>query len=171
MAEDLAKLLQITEKDLEALPHAQALMIKAWLNIKQALYDILGAYPQGNVLPYWYEASNTLAKSNAIPASSTGTNQIKISADAAFVACSIRGASSGDFTVQVLQDASDRQLTNEQVHSSTILGTAQFPGILHKPLLLPANTTITMNYTDLSGDTNQIWFCFVGYKVYNRKVG
>jgi hypothetical protein len=171
MSEDLAKILQITEEDLKALPKPQALMIKAWLNIKQALYDILGAYPQANVLPYWYQSSNTRAKSNAINGGSTGTNQIKISADAAFVACSVRGASTGDFAVQVLQDASDRQLTNEQVHSSAILGTAQFPGILHKPLLLPANTTITQNYADLSGQTNEIYFDYVGYKVYNRKVG
>lgn len=163
--------LDITEKQLLALPEPAQTMVKAALNIKQALYDVLGSYPQDNVLPYFYQASNTTAKSNSIAANSTGQNSIKISADSAFVACSIRGASTGDFTVQLRQDASDRIIMNEQVHSSAIMGTAERPGPLHKPMLLPANTTISLDYTDLSGATNQIWFDLAGFKVYNRKLG
>lgn len=163
--------LEITADQLAKLPEPAQLMVKAALNIKQALYDVLGAYPQDNVLPYFYQASNTSAKGNAVGASTTGQNSIKISADSAFVACSIRGASTGDFTVQLRQDASDRIIMNEQVHSSAIMGTAERPGPLHKSMLLPANTTISLDYTDLSGATNQIWFDLCGFKVYNRKLG
>ena len=113
----------------------------------------------------------TSANSNAIAASSTGQNSIKISADSAFIAMSVRGASTGDYTVMARQDASDRQMMNQQVHSSAFMGTAQRPGPLHKPLLLPANTTISLDYTDLSGATNEIYLSFVGFKVYNRQMG
>ncbi len=163
--------LEITAEQLAKLPEPAQLMVKAALNIKQALYDVLGAYPQDNVLPYFYQASNTTAKSNSVAANATGQNSIKISADSAFVACSVRGASTGDFTVQLRQDASDRIIMNEQVHSSAIMGTAERPGPLHKSMLLPANTTISLDYTDLSGATNQIWFDLCGFKVYNRKLG
>ena len=67
-------------------------------------------------------------------------------------------------------DSSDRQLQNEAIHSSNFMGTAQRPGPLNKPLLLPANTTISFDLTDISGSTNQLWFDFGGFKIYNRKV-
>lgn len=164
-------LLDITAEQLQKLPEPAQTMVKAALNIKQALYDVLGSYPQDNVLPYFYQASNTTAKSNAVGANTTGQNSIKISADSAFVACSVRGASTGDFTAQLRQDASDRILMNEQIHSSALMGTAEFPGPFHKPMLLPANTTLSIDYTDLSGATNQIWLSLAGFKVYNRKLG
>ncbi len=164
----MPSLLDITEKDLNKLPFDLRMQIKAFLNIKQAFYDVLGKYPQDNVLPYFYQASNTTAKSNQLAANGNGQNSIKISADSAFIACSIRGASNGDFTAFIRQDASDRQLMNEQVHSSALMGTAERPGFFDKPMLLPANTTLSMDYTDLSGATNQIYLAFVGFKVYNR---
>ncbi len=168
----MASPLDITLKDLEALPEPVRTQIKAMLNIKQALYDILGKYPQDNVLPYFYQAVNTAATPNtpALVANSTGQNSIKISADSAFIACSICGASTGDFTALLRQDASDRQLMNQQIHSSALMGTAERPGYFNKPLLLPANTTISIDYTDLSGATNEVYFSLVGFKVYNRMV-
>lgn len=167
----MPSLLDITEKELRALPVDLRMQIKAFLNIKQALYDVLGQYPQDNVLPYYYQASNTIAEGNQILANNTGQNSIKISADSAFIGCSIRGASTGDFTAFIRQDNSDRQLMNEQVHSSALMGTAERPGIFNKPLLLAANTTISLDYTDLSGQDNEIYLSFVGFKVYNRQAG
>ncbi len=164
--------LDITLAQLDQLPEPVRTQVKAMLNIKQALYDILGKYPQDNVLPYFYQAINTSGTPNTpnLSASGTGQNSIKISADSAFVACSICGASTGDFTCLMRQDASDRQLMNQQIHSSALMGTAERPGNFNKPLLLPANTTISLEYTDLSGAANDIYLSLVGFKVYNRMV-
>jgi hypothetical protein len=163
--------LDITEADLKALPQGVAReAVKAILNVRQALFDTLGGFPADNVMPYFYSFINTTANANAIPANGTIQNSIKISADAAFVGMSIRGASDGDYTAFMRIDASDRQLMNIQIHSSALMGTAERPGPLHKPLLLPANTTISFDVTDLSGATNQLYFVIAGFKVYGRRV-
>ncbi len=165
--------LDISTQALEALNQMNpgaALSVKALLNIRQALFDILGAFPQDNVLPYFYSFHNTVAASNQITANGTIQNSIKISADAAFIAMSVRGASLGDYTAFMRMDASDRQLMNEAVNSSAFMGTAERPGPLHKPLLLPANTTVSFDITDISGATNELYLTLAGFKVYNRKI-
>lgn len=169
----MASPLDITGQQLDALMAANApagMAVKALLNIRQALFDILGAFPQDNVLPYFYSFSNTLAKGNAIAANGAIQNSIKISADAAFVAMSVRGQSTGDFLAFMRMDASDRQLMNEAVISGAFMGTAQRPAPLHKPLLLPANTTVSFDITDVTGQTNELYLTLAGFKVYNRKI-
>jgi hypothetical protein len=163
-------ILDITQGELDQLPAPIKAQVKAMLNIRQALFDILGAYPQDNVLPYYYAFQNTVAAGNAIPASGTIQNSIKISADAAFIGCSIRGASDGDYLAFMRMDASDRQLMNQPIHSSAFMGTAERPGPLHKPLLLPANTTVSFDITDLTGAQNQLYLAIAGFKIYNRKI-
>lgn len=135
-------------------------------SIRQALFDILGAYPAANVLPYGYSFSNTTAKGNAVGAGATINNSIKITADSAFIARYVTGASTGAYLIFPRMDASDRQLVNEAVHSAAWVGTAERPNILPKPLLLPANTTISFDVTDLSGAENEVYFTFIGFKIY-----
>lgn len=163
-------LIKVTPQELAALDPATQAKVKAIFNLRQALFDILGSYPQDNVLPYFYSLHNTLAQNNAIAANSTIQNSIKISADSAFVANTVRGVSTGDLLFFVRTDSSDRQLENEPIHSSNFMGTAQRPAPLHKPLLLPANTTLSFDITDISGATNQLWLTLAGFKIYNRKV-
>ena len=173
-------LLDIKEGDLkhmEQLDPKIAMLVKAQLNIRQALFDVFGAFPQDNVIPYFYAFQNTLSNGAAgtpngiLGANGTALNQIRISADSAFIACSIRGVSDGPYTLFMQQDASDRQLQNLAVNADTVVGTAERPGPLHKPLLLPANTTISFTLADLSGQNNNVWFTMAGFKVYNRKLG
>lgn len=164
-------ILDISQGELDALPAAIKAQVKAMLNIRQALFDILGAYPQDNVLPYFYACQNTNADGNPIPASGTIQNSIKISADAAFIACSVRGYSEGRYLGFMRMDASDRQLMNIPIVSDALMGTAERPGPFHKPLLLPANTTISFDWTDLSAAENDLYFVLAGFKVYNRRVG
>lgn len=133
----------------------------------KALYDILGAYPRENVLPYGYACSNTITQGNAVTALATVENSIKISADAAFIATKITGTSTGDYLVTIRMAGSDRVLMNQAIHSAALVGTAERPSILAKPLLIQANSTVNMSYTDLSNATNEIYFTFLGFKVYN----
>jgi hypothetical protein len=163
-------LLDIGDKELLALSPEFRTVVKSLLNLRQAAYDVLGSYPQKNVVPYFYQCSNTIAKGNQI-ATALGTvqNSIKIAADSAFIAVSIRGSSTNDFTAFMRQDASDRILMNEAVVSNALLGTAERPGFLHKPLALPPNTTISFDFTDISNvANNEIYFALCGFKIYSR---
>lgn len=171
--------LRLTEREIAELPLAARAQVLAMLDLRQALFDILGSYPQDNVLPYFYSFSNTARRgaagtpSGTIAAGATIQQSIKISADSAFVACSVRGASLSDYLIFFRTDSSDRQLMNagEPVISTAITGTAQRPAPLHKPLLLPANTTISFDVTNLDTvNSNDVYFTFAGFKVYNRKI-
>jgi hypothetical protein len=173
-------LLDISEKQLLAMDQHDpkvGMIVKALLNQRQAMFDVFGAFPQDNVIPYFYAYQNTASNGAAgtpngiLGANSTALNQIRISADSAFIACSMRGVSDGPYTTFMQQDASDRQLMNIPVNADTIVGTAQRPGPFHKPLLLPANTTITFTMADISGQNNNVWVTLAGFKVYNRKLG
>ncbi len=166
----MANPLNLTADELAALPPGDKAQVKAIYNLRQALFDILGSYPQDNVLPYQYSLNNSVIGSNPIAANATVQNSIKITADAAFVAMDVRGVVNGNMLIFMRTDSSDRQLMNQPVHSNNFLGTAQRPAPLNKPLLIPANTTLSFDLTDLSGAQNEIWLTLSGFKVYNRRV-
>lgn len=133
---------------------------------RQAYYDVLGTYPSANIMPYWYGFKNLTADGDQIPASGRQNNSIKISSEAAFICTDIRSVQTGNYRIFMRMDASDRQLMNETMHVNNVAGTAQRPGFLAKPLLLPANTTLSFDLTDLSGADNDVEFTLNGYKVY-----
>ena len=162
-------ILAITEKELSLLPAGARAEVKAILGLKQAMYDVQGSYPLDNVLPYVYGIELSVRLSNPVPANGTVTASIKVTADSAFLGISVRGASTGDFLTFPRQDNSDRQLSNIPVHSSAWMGTGERPAPLHKPLLLAANTTISMDITDVSGSQNEVFLYFHGFKVYQRR--
>lgn len=166
----MASVLNLTADELAALPPGDKAQVKAIYNLRQALFDILGSYPQDNVLPYFYSLNNTVLGGNPIAANSTIQNSIKITADAAFVAMDMRGVFNGDMLIFMRTDSSDRQLMNQAVHSSILLGTGQWPSPLRKPFLIPANTTLSFDLTDISGVQNEIRLTLAGFKVYNRKI-
>lgn len=166
----MSELLKITPQELASADPNTQIKVKAILNLRQALFDILGAYPQDNVLPYQYGLTNNSLQGNAIAASATIQNSIKISADSAFVANDVRGISTGDLLFFMRTDSSDRQLMNQPMHSSNYMGTAQRPAPLHKPLLMPANTTVTYDISNLTAAVNELWLSLNGFKIYNRKV-
>lgn len=160
--------LDLTVDDLKGLSRAAIAEIKALLSIKQTILDVGGSYPVENVLPYQYSFCLTGAQSTAVAANSTAQASISISADSAFVATQIVGASTGDYLVFTRLDASDRQLMNEPQHSAAYVGTAERPHYLAKPLLAPANTTLSYDLTDLSGAVNEIYYAMHGYKIYRN---
>lgn len=138
-------------------------------DLVNALYDIFGSYPRKNVLPYAYQFRLTSAESTALAPLGTRRASIKVSADAAFVASYIAGTSTGEYLAFMRTDASDRQLMDDPIHSAAMVGTAERPFILPKPLLLAPNTTISFDLTDLSNAINEVYFTFWGFKVYRRQ--
>lgn len=134
-----------------------------------AMYDIFGSYPRMNVLPYVYRFQLTQAEGTNLPANGTAYANIKVSADAAFVATYMTGSSTGEYLTFMRTDSSDRQLMDGPVHSAAIIGTGERPFILPKPLMLAPNTTISFTLTDLSGAPNDVYFALSGFKVYRRQ--
>lgn len=167
--------LEISPQALQALERshpAAAAEVKALIGIRQSLYEVLGSFPLDNVLPYVYGLQNVGSGVNPlIPANQTVSNSFKVTADAAFVAMSVRAQSTGDFLVQARIDNSDRILMNIPVASSAFCGTGQRPAPLHKPLMLSANTTVSFDLTDLSGSPNAVYLYFFGFKAYQRRKG
>ena len=134
-----------------------------------ALYDIFGKYPRKNVLPYAFSWSLTQAQNNALAALGTARPSIKITADAAMIATLITGASTGEYTIFMRTDSSDRILMQFPIHSAAMVGTAERPFPFPKPLLLAPNTTLSFDITDLSNAVNEVWFTLWGFKVYRRQ--
>jgi hypothetical protein len=129
-------------------------------SLRQTMLDVGGEYPASNVMPYSYAFTTTL------DADSSGTASIRITADAAFIARFVTGTSDGSYTILPRVDASDRQLSNVALNDTLFVGTAERPFPLGKPLLLPANSTISFDLADLSSAENKIYFSLHGYKVY-----
>lgn len=175
----MSESLTISEQDLASLSNlgpggvVGKLIVKALMSLRNAEYDLFGSLPAKNIAPYWYQFSNTIAKANQIAlAGGTAQNSIKISSDAGFVGMQIVGTSSGPYLVNARIDASDRILMNEPVNSAGWMGTAERPHYLPKSLLVPANSTISFDLTDLSGAiNNEIYCAFVGYKWYRDDRG
>jgi hypothetical protein len=134
-----------------------------------ALYDIFGKYPRTNVLPYWNSFTLNAANGNQLTALGTQRPNVQTTSDAAHIITQFTGASTGSYTVFLRTDSSDRQLMRIPIHSDSIVGTAEFPYPLPKPLLLAPNTTVSFDIVDLSGQPNDVWFTLAGFKVYRRQ--
>ena len=135
-----------------------------------SLYDIFGAYPRKNVLPY--ANGFTLAAGSALgqlPANGTLLPTIQTTSDAAHIVTHITGTSTGDYTIMLRTDSSDRQLMTIPVHSVAMVGTGELPFKLPKPLMLAPNTTVSFSIVDLSGNGNDVYFTMWGFKVYRRQ--
>jgi hypothetical protein len=136
-----------------------------------ALYDIFGSYPRTNVLPYGngFNLLNSTPTSPALTALGTAFPTVTTTSDAAHVVTAITGASTGEYSIQLRTDSSDRQLMPLPIHSAAMVGTAERPFTLPKPLLLAPNTTVSFTIVDLSNAVNEVWFTFWGFKVYRRQ--
>lgn len=134
-----------------------------------ALYDIFGKYPRKNVLPYAFSFTLSAALGNNLTPLGTSRPSIKITADAAMISTLITGSSTGEYSIFMRTDSSDRQLMQFPIHSAAMVGTAERPFPLPKPLLLAPNTTLSFDITDLSNANNDVWFTLWGFKVYRRQ--
>ena len=132
-----------------------------------SLYDIFGSYPRKNVLPY--ANGFTLAGSTQLAGNGQALPTIQTTSDAAHIITKITGVSTGAYTLFMRTDSSDRQLMTIPVNSAAMVGTAELPFILPKPLMLAPNTTLSIQVVDISGQPNDIYFTIWGFKVYRRQ--
>lgn len=136
-----------------------------------ALYDIFGAYPRTNTIPYanGFTLTGLTGSNAALTANGIARPSVKTSADAAHIVTKITGASTGAYSLFVRSDSSDRQYMTVPVHSDAMIGTAEHPFPLPKPMLLAPNTTLSFDLQDLSGQPNDVWLTLWGFKVYRRQ--
>lgn len=134
-----------------------------------SLYDIFGKYPRKNVLPYAFSFSLLQATGNALTPLGVQHPVVTITADAAHICTMLTGASTGEYSVFMRTDSSDRQLMQYPIHSAAMVGTAERPFNLPKPLMLAPNTSVSFDITDLSNAANEVWFTLWGFKVYRRQ--
>lgn len=136
-----------------------------------ALYDIFGSYPRTNCIPYanGFTLSGVGGASPQLLANGVGRPSVKTSADAAHIITHITGTSAGAYSLFMRSDSSDRQYMTIPVHNDAMVGTAERPFPLPKPMLLAPNTTLSFDLQDLSGQPNDIWFTLWGFKVYRRQ--
>ena len=121
-----------------------------------SLYDIFGSYPRKNVLPY--ANGFTLAGSTQLAGNGQALPTIQTTSDAAHIITKITGVSTGAYTLMTIP-----------VNSAAMVGTAELPFILPKPLMLAPNTTLSIQVVDISGQPNDIYFTIWGFKVYRRQ--
>lgn len=135
-----------------------------------SLYDIFGAYPRKNVLPYangfTLAAGSPLGQLGAL---ATLLPTVQTTSDAAHIITHVTGTSTGDYLITLRTDSADRQLMTIPVHSVAMVGTGELPFKLPKPLMLAPNTSISFTITDLSNAGNDVYFTLWGFKVYRRQ--
>jgi hypothetical protein len=121
---------------------------------------------RGGALLSWYQ--------NALNFSFAGNdtlNQIlRIDADAAFLVRKIVGngatGSPISYAVRISDSGgSEYWFDNEQADVNTV-GTAQYPNLLARPRLVPANSSVNFELRDLTGSTNNVQIILEGAKVY-----
>jgi hypothetical protein len=119
-------------------------------------------------LPFWYPFLPIGQTSLVVAGSSTANAVVTIDNDSDFMWDRIVGTSTGLFAVWLRDRFTARPLMPQQnvpIQSPNIMGTGQLPFWLSKPYLLRRTSTVEGVFTDLSGASNTIQFCLMGYKV------
>lgn len=110
-----------------------------------------------------------------LTASSIASRQVEINADADFVCCAlsyIAHTSTGNNIVlprvllSLVIDNNQRALTSVPTALGNLYGTGPRPGNLFKPLILPANSTMTINAQNLDSADRNIRLSHVGVKAF-----
>jgi hypothetical protein len=77
----------------------------------------------------------------------------------------LTGISTGPFTVLIKDSRNKRPFSNQQIHSSNIMGTAQNPFPLLTPFTFERRGSILADFTDISGAGNTIRLGFIGVEL------
>lgn len=77
------------------------------------------------------------------------------------------GTSTGAYTLQVLDGASQRPFNDVLTHNVNIVGTGQNPAPLLTPFVFSKQGQIQVNVQDVSGSNNTIYLCFIGVELDN----
>ena len=97
-----------------------------------------------------------------VPANGAVPAIMKITADHDFEVCKIMSAQTGDYTVDMRDTSTGRNLMNRPIHVTGIAGNAGLPFVLCTTLFLNRASGLQLTFTDLSGAENTIYFTMHG---------
>ena len=111
---------------------------------------------------------------NPLAAGTTAIQTVEIGADADFVATmfngvifdTLGGLVLARLLVSVTVDNNQRQLTNQPTTLQNVYGTGPRPGQLFKPLVLPANSTMTVTLTNVDDVDYNVKLSHCGVKAF-----
>lgn len=109
---------------------------------------------------YQYSASVVLA------ANGSGSAITRIDADADFLVRKVVGNRTGAYTLQISDSAAADTWEDQLVSDANAVGTAQYPYLLSKPRLVGRNSTLSVNFNDVSGSGNTVQLIYEGAKIY-----
>lgn len=111
-----------------------------------------------------YESS-ALSPAAAINAKTNGN--VRIDDDADFVCTKITGIVTGDGQVSIAtQGMSNMHWQNSPTDVNNLIGNSQFPHTFSQPRFIPKNSTIYIEFTNLTALANTLTLQFHGYKLF-----
>ena len=110
------------------------------------------------VTPFWL---NPVESTVSLAANASTNLTIKVG-QGHFQALQMTGVSTGNFSVEVMEVRTRRTLMNGVITQTNGLGNAQYPYFMPTPYLIRQGDVINVKITDLSGDTNRIFWSMFG---------
>lgn len=77
----------------------------------------------------------------------------------------LNSRSTGQYAVSMVLAALNRRLSNQPVESSLIFGNPNLTSRLMSPLFVPATTSLDLELTDLSGNSNSVYVSCLGHQI------
>ena len=122
------------------------------------------------VLPFIYLVSST-----ALTGNGSSVQTLAMQADSEFELHQFAASSSIDaaanvmpnnFSVQITDLSTGRQLMSARIPQRVLCGPANGGfGLLRRPIIFAAQANLSFDFLDLSGSTNTVSLCLIGYKL------
>lgn len=128
--------------------------------IYKKMYEYFGRRERTNV--YFLTTDNDVQ----IPANGNAVAPCRVTDEGDFEIFKVCAVSDGPFEVTIRDRGSGRALMNNAVTDTLSAGNAEFPFIFVEPWLVERNYQIQLEFTDLSGADNDVWWTFVGRRLW-----
>lgn len=129
-----------------------------------ALLEALGQRPHARMYPYFLGV-NRLGTAK-LAASASATDQAPVGGDAAFLAAGLIGQGTGDFLVTLRwSHLSGQAFAQLGLHSKALFGSDWRPFAFTRPQLMPHDSTLFVDLTNLTAADNEVSVYVYGFKV------
>lgn len=130
-------------------------------DIYEKMYQYFGRKERTNVYFLTTDSDVTL------PSASTETSAFaRVTDEADFEIFKICSVSDGPYEWNIRDTGTGRILSNGWTTNTQRTGTAEYPFIFVEPLLVERNYQLQINFRNLSGVTNRVWFTMIGRRLY-----
>jgi hypothetical protein len=132
--------------------------------VADALLEALGQRPHQRMYPYFLGVNRIGAAK--LLANQSITDQAPVGGDAAFLAVGLIGQGTGDFLLTLKwSHLSGQAFAQIGLHSKALFGTDWRPFQFPRPQLMPHDSTLTLDLTNLTAADNHVAVYVYGFKV------